>query len=271
MSGASSAYDPAEVLSPSSCATFCSCPAKWAFRKVYRLPDPPTGARTLGSAVHSAIAENFNQKLETRRDLPAAGVITLFRLAWDLLVRGAYPARRGRTELATEFRDEENPAEMKQQGETLVRLYMDQVAPHIEPAAVELPVSGRIGGVSVRGVIDLLDVHGRVIDLKTAARKPSEISPDYRMQVASYALLAPRANGTARLDTITKTKKPAVHSAEFAVDQPDIDQAVRTYPAVQQAMRAGVFFPNRGHFACSRSHCSYWRNCEHTFGGRVPE
>ena len=35
---------------------------------------------------------------------------------------------------------------------------------------VEVPVDGKIGGVLVRGRVDLIDDQGRVIDLKTAAK-----------------------------------------------------------------------------------------------------
>jgi hypothetical protein len=38
-----------------------------------------------------------------------------------------------------------------------------------------LPVVGEIAGARVRGIIDLLDTSGRIIDVKTAARKPSRI------------------------------------------------------------------------------------------------
>lgn len=45
-----------------------------------------------------------------------------------------------------------------------------------EPAAVELPITGEIGGVAVRGYVDLLDTIGRVIELKSAAREPKRRS-----------------------------------------------------------------------------------------------
>src|ERR1039458_10664029 len=48
--------------------------------------------------------------------------------------------------------------------ERLVAKYMDEVAPTVEPAAVELDVQGEISGVAVRGRVDVLDVEGRLID-----------------------------------------------------------------------------------------------------------
>ena len=57
--------DPGDVLSPSSCNQFLSCGFKYCCRKVLHLPDPPTGALTLGRSLHAAIGANFEQKIET--------------------------------------------------------------------------------------------------------------------------------------------------------------------------------------------------------------
>ena len=39
-----------------------------------------------------------------------------------------------------------------------MRTYVDQAAPAVEPAAIELHVTGEIGRVSVQGYVDVLDV-----------------------------------------------------------------------------------------------------------------
>ena len=48
--------------------------------------------------------------------------------------------------------------------------------PLILSQAVELPVEGVIAGVRVQGVVDLLDIDGRIIDCKTATRRPAGIT-----------------------------------------------------------------------------------------------
>jgi hypothetical protein len=62
----------------------------------------------------------------------------------------------------------DNADDLKACGELLVRTYMDQAAPSVEPTAIELHVAGEIDGVSVQGYVDVLDVHGDVVDVKTA-------------------------------------------------------------------------------------------------------
>src|ERR1039458_916036 len=72
---------PADVLSPSSCSQFLNCGFKYFCRKILHLPDPPTGAFTLGRSLHAAMGANFEQKIETHEDLPAVGLVAVYRQA----------------------------------------------------------------------------------------------------------------------------------------------------------------------------------------------
>src|SRR5450631_4241279 len=149
---------------------------RWWFKYGLKVPDSATANIALGRAVHSSLGENFAQKVDTREDLPTEGVVALFREAWANEIE------------QTEFRDEEDPKELGITRESLVTKYMDQFAPMIDPAAVELKVEGEITGIKVRGWIDLLDAEGRVIDIKTAKAKPSSIGPMHKFQVATYCV-----------------------------------------------------------------------------------
>src|SRR5258706_5057499 len=153
----------AELPSPSQVRCFMDCQVRWWFKYGLKYPDPPTGKMVLGKAVHAALTQNFAQKLDTYEDLSVPGVVAIFRDSWA-------------TEREqTEFRDDEDPSELAACGEALVSKYMEQQAPLIQPAAVEMRVEGRVGGIPVQGWIDLMDVDGQVIDIKTAARKPSGV------------------------------------------------------------------------------------------------
>ena len=248
-----------EVLSPSQVRCFMDCQMRWWFKYGLKVPDPATANMALGRAVHSALGENFAQKVDTREDLPTEGVVALFREAWT------------NERDQTEFRDEENPQRLAATGEALVTKYMDQMAPTIDPAAVELKVDGEIAGIRVRGWIDLLDVEGRVIDIKTAKARPSSIEPMHKFQVATYAHLTSGASGEGRIDTLVKTKTPQVISQSFHITAEEMKAALTLYPAAQEAMRKQCYMPNRLSMMCSRRNCSYWRNCEREWGGEVPE
>jgi hypothetical protein len=248
-----------EVLSPTQVRCFMDCQARWWFKYGLRYPDPPTGKMALGKAVHSALLQNAAQKVETQEDLPVTGVLALYRDAW------------ARERDHTEFRDDEDLEAYAACGVALVTKYMDEAAPTLEPAAVEIHVRGEIEGITVQGWIDLLDVDGRIIEIKTAARRPSRIEPYSKFQIATYAQLTPGASGQARVDTLVKTKSPRLVTTNFTVGLQDVLATSKLYPIVQQSMRSQLFTPNRLSITCSRKNCAYWRHCELEWGGEVPE
>lgn len=254
--GDRSAAEPGALLSPSQANCFLECPAKWYFRYLLELPDPPNAARALGTCVHSAIEAHMVAKFDGHPLTPAE-TIAEYVSAWQAM----FPL--------IEWSEEDKPGELAELGALLVAVWLRDAAPGIEPAAIERPVHGEIGGVSVRGFIDLLDTEGRVIDTKTASKKPHGVQADYRLQVTTYAMLEPKASGAARLVTLTKTKTVACVEQSFEVTGADRRYAESIYPLVQDGVRSGIYPPRRNSFLCSRKYCGYWRQCEREFGGEV--
>lgn len=136
---------------------------------------------------------------------------------------------------------------------------------------MEQDVTGEIGGVKVRGRIDVIDVTGRIIDAKTSSKEPVGIAPNYRFQVATYTKLHGHASGSVRLDTVTKTKTIQLVEQSFAIVESDLIQIERMYPLAQEAMRSGLYVPNRNSNLCSRKYCPFWEYCEDDYGGVVEE
>jgi CRISPR/Cas system-associated exonuclease Cas4 (RecB family) len=250
---------PGDVLSPSQVSNLMDCAYRWYGKYLLELPDPPTGNLALGRAVHAALAENFSQKCETRVDLPVTGVVALFRDVWN------------RESEETEFRDDEEPREFGRCGEVLVAKYMEEAAPGVEPAAVEMHVEGVINGVGVHGFLDVLDVNGCVIEIKTAKARPSSVNPMHKFQVATYSSLLPRQIGMGRVDTLVKTKSPQLIQQSFSITEQEVRATETLYPLAQKLMRGGLYVPNRQSMMCSRRNCAYWRHCEQEWGGEVPE
>jgi RecB family exonuclease len=244
------------VLSPSQVRTFRDCGAKWYYKYALGLPDPPNGSLVRGRVVHQMAEAFFRAKLDGGSPDPD-DLAASFDQAWDTASAGAA------------FGADEDVDLLKRQAAMLTRKYLDEVAPEIEPAALELPVQGVIGGVAVRGFVDLLDTSGRVIDLKTAARKPTGVSADYAFQLATYRQLCPGANGKARVDTLVATKSSAVVTQEYTVSAADLKLTEKLYPLVREAMREGIYLPNRSSNLCSYKHCAFAAVCEAEFGGRV--
>ena len=194
------------------------------------LPDQKNSSLALGLAIHRALELNFREKIQTHEDLDTARVVMLFRDAWM--------DQAGQTQ----FTSDESQQELRRTGERLVVKYMDEVAPQVEPAAVELDVAGEISGVAVRGRVDILDVDGQLIDIKTASRRPSWVSPDYAFQLATYRQITPGASGEVRIDSLVKTATPQVVQQTYNVSEGDLR-------ATQGAWPCTPGFPNRTQLA----------------------
>ena len=247
----------AAVLSPSQVRTFLDCQARWWFKYMLLLPETKSSSLALGLAVHRALELNFKEKLESHEDLETAGVVMLFRDAWM--------EQAGQTQ----FTKDESQHDIRRVGERLVAKYMDEVAPTVEPAAVEMDVHGDISGVAVRGRVDLLDIDGRLIDIKTASRRPSWVSPYYAFQLATYCQLTPGASGEVRIDSLVKTTTTQIVQQGYTVGESDIRATQVMFPLVKEAMHSGTYCPNRQSMLCSHKHCAFATQCEQEFGGRV--
>ena len=132
-------------------------------------------------------------------------------------------------------------------------------------------VEGIIAGVCVQGIVDLLDTEGRIIDFKTAARRPVGITPDYNLQLTTYSMITPGASGFCRLDTVTKTKTVQLVQQSCEIGAEERRYAETLYPMLQEDMRDGIYPPRRSSPVCSRRYCGCWRECEREFGGRIEE
>ena len=247
---------PGEILSPSQVSTFFNCQAKWWFKYGVGLADPAGGGAVRGKAVHSIVAFAMQAKIEGV-DLEPAGITDAFDHAWEAAAEGA------------EFSEYDDIDQLKRSGAVLAAKYLAEAGPSIEPAAVELPFVGAIAGVAVRGIVDLIDTSGRVIDLKTSSRKPSSIKPDHALQLATYTALTPGASGEARIDTLVSTKEPQLIQIDHTPGAQGRKLVERLYPLAAEGMAAGLYMPNRSSSWCSRRYCNFWRECQMEWGGIV--
>lgn len=253
------------VLSPSSVDLFNQCPAKYYFKKVRGLPDVATSATSIGRAVHVPLLEvNFRQKIHTGRDLSIDEIRDASAVAWSKAAQ------------ETRFDSDEDPAELGLLAESCVEEYMRTAAPRIQPLLVEHPLGGQIAGVEVRGFVDLVDVDGCIIDIKTAADKPQRISQTQKLQLGTYDLLCPESRGNVRVDTLVKGRgansEVQLCQVRHTLRPTDVQYVETIYNLVQDSIRDGIFYPRRDHYKntlCSRGKCPYWRECEQEYGGEV--
>ncbi len=175
-------------ISPSAAGTFRRCPARWRYRYVDRLPDPPGRPALLGTFVHRILEELLELEPALRHPDMAR---TVARRVWPEMSSSA-------DFLALEL-DEGEQRRFRWDGWHLVEAYFRME----DPAAVrvvknEQRVRAALAGVPFMGIIDRVERVGDeivVTDYKTGKAPTARFEGERLEQVLLYAA-ALAANGS---------------------------------------------------------------------------
>jgi putative RecB family exonuclease len=178
-------------LSPSRAADFMTCPLRYRFRVVDRIPEAPSGAATRGTVVHAVLERLFDLPAE-RRTLQAAR--ELVGPQWEQLLADE-------PELASLLDAEEGlPSFLDGTDDLLERYFRLEDPQRLEPAERELRVEVELSsGLLLRGFVDRLDVSPagdlRVVDYKTGRAPSPGFEAKAMFQMRFYALVLWRLYG----------------------------------------------------------------------------
>lgn len=257
---------PDDHLSVSRVNTFKRCPMQYYFRYCEGIISPPSGALSLGSSFHVAIGTNYEQKLKSRVDLKVEEVLDLFSADFD-----------ERTH-ETAWWEDEKPAQFKDQGAGLLRVYQKEIAANVQPASVErefeMPFENK--GWTFIGRIDLIDIEDRVIEAKTIGRRPPAPQADHILQTIAYTTgfrQEGHKESGARIDYAVKNKKPICVSYPFQVHDVQVEFFLTEVARVAHMIESEMFMNSRhlSPFPCSHRYCGYASMCERKIGGIVTE
>jgi putative RecB family exonuclease len=246
-------------LSPSRAADFKSCPLRYRFRVIDRLPEPPV--------VHAVLESLFDLSATDRTLAAAQGMVAG---AWAGLL-AAEP------ELGALFEGAETGAEQTwlASARTLLESYFALEDPtRLEPAGREERVEVRVGDALVlRGIIDRLDATAagalRVVDYKTGAAPSEAWESKALFQLKFYALVIWRTRGVV----------PAVLQLLYLADRKRLTYSpteaeliamerhlLALGAAVEHARTTGDFRANKGPLC---GWCDHQARCPE-FGGTPP-
>jgi putative RecB family exonuclease len=253
-------------LSPSRAGDFMTCPLKYRFRVLDRLPEQASSAATRGTLVHAVLEQLF--ELPPRERTPDAAA-ALVGPAWEKAVAeepelavlaGEGPAAlaawlTGATKLVTSYFALEDPR-------------------RLQPAARELFLEHELpSGLTLRGIIDRLDQartgEVRVVDYKTG-RSPGP-GHEHRalFQMKFYALVLLRSRGV----LVRELRLYYLGDRQSIVYHPDVAELEgfeRTlhalWEAIDRARVTGDWRPSPGRLC---DWCDYKALCP-AFGGTPP-
>ena len=181
-------------LSPSRASDFQSCPLKYRFRVIDRIPEPPSAAATRGTVVHAVLERLFDLPA-SERTLPRAA--QLVSPEWEQLL-AAEPELAAL--VADDEPDDDLPAFLADARALLERYFALEDPTRLEPAERELHVTTTLdSGLTLRGYVDRLDVtvagDMRVVDYKTGKAPGAGFESGAMFQMRFYALVLWRVHG----------------------------------------------------------------------------
>jgi putative RecB family exonuclease len=258
-----------ECVSFTQLDQYLRCPLRYRFVYIDHLePDFVPASRAFGSGIHAAAAYFFRG---VARGDPQAVEDTQghFETLWNLETQGQ-PLRFGEKETKESLRD------LAMRMLAVVHREFDprtQVLAVEEPFRVPLvdPDTGEVLDRDLVGTVDLLERDAQhrvvVVDLKTSARKYSDLQVEASLQLSvySYAMsLGPHADEKdirLRFDVLTKTKQPELHWYWTTRDRAANVRLYRLAAEVLRAIEAGAFHPIVG-WQCKecpfKSKCWAW-------------
>ena len=176
-------------LSPSKVSSFTDCALAFRFSVIDRLPEPPSAAATKGTLVHSALERLHMLPPDDRTVDVALGCLA--DAAAELREDADYAGLELTPEAEAEFHED---------AATLVRHYFRIEDPRaVRAIGLELSMEAEIDGVTLRGIIDRLELDddGELIvtDYKTGAAPSSNYERKRLSGVHIYSLLCEQLLG----------------------------------------------------------------------------
>ena len=187
-----------------------TCRRQYYYRYVRRIEVPVAPALFLGTQIHDLL-KRWNLARWRGTPLDPENLRAQFHQNWE----------QGQQDQPIAWKNEAEAAESRQQAWSLLeRYFADCPIPADEkPQGVEVRVEcdlSRHGLPPLLGYIDLVRGNGRIVELKTQARKtdPVQLAHQHQTQLACYALAYRAATGRPEtgfeIHSLIKTREPQV-------------------------------------------------------------
>jgi DNA helicase-2/ATP-dependent DNA helicase PcrA len=221
------------ALSASDIESYRTCPLKYKFARVFRIPQEPTVNQRFGIVVHQVLERYHQSGGGTVDDL-----LLLLDTGWRRSGLG----------------DGEQERQLRTKADAALRLYHGRVAREpVRPVWFERPFSFRLGAHTLRGRVDRVDeLPGgghELIDYKTGRpRSAAALRED--VQLSLYAVGAREAWA---LDAAEQAYLYVLDDEKVRVPREQIDPAwiAETVDTVAGGILAQDFEPTPSHAACS--------------------
>lgn len=245
-------------LSPSKITSFKSCALAFRFSVIDQLPEPPSPAASKGTLVHRCLQLLMSRPPEQRSVENALEDLDSARIELA-----------GNPEFALLDLTADEWFEFHASAASLVRRYFEMEDPaSIRPIGLELMLTARLGRVTLRGIIDRLELDddgGLVVtDYKTGAVPAARYEQSRLLGVHFYALLCEQVLGRrpSRVQLLYLSAPEAIVNVPTQQSVQGMERkAIAAWTAIERACADEDFRPNKGPLCnwCSyKPYCPAW-------------
>ena len=245
----------------SAISQFLSCPLRFYFQRIAKLPQKFVGSSLiLGSAVHAALAE-FHRSVQENEPIEIANLHRAIADTWT----------RRETETRISYREGETQADLMALGIALIELYLKEPPPQnivaIEQEIIA-PIHNSRGDIletPLVAVADLITASGedlKVCEFKTSGRGYSEMEAETSLQPTCYVNAVQETFGhptTVEYTVLIKTKTPRIQRLTTVRTDEDLGRLGDIVKNIERAIEAKVFYPVETPLNCST--CPYRQPC----------
>ena len=231
-------------MSYTQVSTYLECPLEYRLRYIERLPSRPKGYFSFGNTLHRCLAFYFQKK----RPPAVASVLQFYEKVWS---------SQGYASADDEVRDKALGIKI------LTQFCQDHEPVYRRSLATEHSFLVDLGGVSLKGVIDRVDISESgglcIMDYKSGKDFPSPQAMEDDLQLTLYQLAAQSL-------WLLPAEKLVIYHLRYNMPiecrprgQDRLEEARQTVFVVQEGIRRKEF-PARRHRFCP---CDYPQRCPH--------
>jgi putative RecB family exonuclease len=245
-----------DSISVSQITLYLTCPLKYQFQYVDRLPRLTKSSNmAFGAAMHAAL-EWLHKSLKRGRRPALEEIHRVFEADF-------------RAQENISYANGDDPDQLLLKGKELLSLYYHEGELRVRDAEIGFtlplvhPRTGEKIPVPLKGVIDLVEEDGTISEFKNAKKAfDLETLPDNLQLTAyhyAYEMLFRDRPKDLKLVQFVRTKQPKIETHVTGRDQRDVERFFGIAKQVRRAIEAGIFVPNRGCWMCFD--CEYEADC----------
>ena len=249
-------------LSASQLTLYLQCSLKYRFHYVDQIePKFKSSGLAFGGTIHSTLEWLHRQRIEGK-PIAIEDLLRIFHADWF-----------AQNMAAIRFSNHDDRESLLKTGEGLLALYLREL-PQTLPKFVEYPFeiplvhpkTHEVLDLEVKGVIDLIEEDGMIVDHKTSAKTMDSASINRSLQFTiysyAYRYLFESPEKGIRIDNLIKTKQPKIERTYTERSQKDYIRLFHLAGAVLHGIDSAVFMPNPGWMCADceyQEHCQNWQ------------